>query len=311
MSTPAPEATGDTIETGLAPELAAVEAALSEDGDIWIVPPFQPSRVILSAAFIAGGFAMFGYLLLSFWSSPALGIHDRVVWPAYALLTGAMVVTLAGVRVGLSVWSPHAKLGLTTLGILAAAAVGIGGARFVLYTAVGTRNPPFTLNLKVGDRFPAYSLPDQIGVTHSGPVTKPGINTLIVIYRGDFCPFARFELGELTKNLGELTGAGLDVVAISADPVDRSQMLAKFLRTPIPLLSDEHETVLGPLGLVRKHRDSEPDDAIPAFFILDQTGVVRWIFTSPYYRDMPTIAAILEASRKISSAQWQPTTSPR
>ncbi|HYA36391.1 MAG TPA: peroxiredoxin family protein, partial [Candidatus Binataceae bacterium] len=188
---------------------------------------------------------------------------------------------------------------------------GFGGGRFVLYTAVGTRNPPFSLNIKVGDRFPAYSLPDQMGVTHTGPVTKPGVNTLIVVYRGDFCPFARFELSELTKNLGELTRAGLDVVAISADPVDRSQMLAKFLRTPIPLLSDEHETLLGPLGLVHKHRNGEPDDAIPAFFILDQTGVVRWIFTSPYYREMPTITTILEASGKISSAESERTTSPR
>ncbi len=73
-------------------------------------------------------------------------------------------------------------------------------------------------------------------------------------------------------------------------------MLAGFLRTDIPLLSDEKETLLRPLRLIQHHRDCEPDNAIPAFFILDRDGVVRWIFTSPYYREMPSMESILSAA---------------
>src|ERR1700733_15204062 len=119
---------------------------------------------------------------------------------------------------------------------------------------------------------------------------------LIVIYRGDFDAFARNELAELTAHQAELNARGLSTVAISADPIDRSKMLAGFLRTSIPLLSDEKEILLTPLGLVQHHRDGEPDNAIPAFFILDCDGLVRWIFTSPYYREMPSIETILSAS---------------
>ena len=72
-------------------------------------------------------------------------------------------------------------------------------------------------------------------------------------------------------------------------------MLSAFLHTDIPLLCDEKETLLGPLGLIQHHRNGEPDNAIPAFFLLDPDGVVRWIFTSPYYREMPSIETILAA----------------
>jgi len=206
----------------------------------------------------------------------------------------AMILCLVGVRLALGMWSSHAKLALGMLAFFACAAVGIGGGRFVSYTMRGTRNPPFILNIKVGDRFPRYALPDQTGAIHQGPESGTH-GTLIVIYRGDFDAFARYELAELTAHEAELNARGLTTVAISADPIDRSKMLAGFLRTSIPLLSDVKETLLTPLGLVQHHRDGEPDNSIPAFFILDREGIVRWSFTSPYYREMPSIETITSA----------------
>src|SRR5579862_3302260 len=261
---------------------------------MWVRPPFQPVRAVLALLFTVGGFGLYEYVLLSFWSSPSMGIHLRVPEPAYIGMGAAMLLCLIGVWLALAMWSPHAKLALGLLAFFACAAVGIGGGRFMSYTMRGTRNPAFTLSLKVGERFPSYALPDQTGAIHQLETGPNG--TLIVIYRGDFDAFARFELSELTAHQTELNARGLRTVAISADPIDRSKMLAGFLRTSIPLLSDEKETILRPLGLVQHHVDGEPDNAIPAFFILDRNGIVRWIFTSPYYREMPPIETILAAA---------------
>lgn len=281
----------------LAPEVVAAEALLAEEFvEAWIRPPFQPVRAVLALIVIAGGFGLYEYVLLSFWSTPTMGIHDRIPYPAYVGIGAAMLLCLLGVRLAIGMWSPHAKLALGLLGFFACAAVGIGGGRFVSYTMRGTRNPPFTLSLKVGDRFPRYALPDQNGAIHQGPET--GANgMLVVVYRGDFDPFARYELAELSAHQAELDARGLKTVAISADPLARSKMLAGFLRTSIPLLSDDKETVLEPLGIVQHHRDGEPDNAIPAFFILDRDGTVRWLFTSPYYREMPPLETLLSAAR--------------
>ena len=106
----------------------------------------------------------------------------------------------------------------------------------------------------------------------------------------------------------EFRRAGIDVFAISTDPVDRSKMLAGFLRTKIPLLSDTRESLIAPLGLMQHHRNGEPDNAIPAFFIVDRNGVVRWIFTSDYYREMPRPETLLNAAKSVSAT---PTASPQ
>ena len=279
------------------PEVVEAEARLVDElEETWTARvPFQPIRAVLALVFIAGGFALYEYVLLSFWSSPSMGIHERIPYPAYIGMAAAMVLCLIGVRLALGVWSPHAKLALGLLAFFACAAVGIGGGRFVSYTLRGTRNPPFKLNLRVGDHFPRYALPDQNGAIQPGPALGEN-GALVVVYRGDFDPFARYELFELTSHDPDLAALGLKTIAISADPIDRSQMLAGFLRTNIPLLSDEKETLLKPLGLIQHHRNGEPDNAIPAFLLLDRAGVVRWIFTSPYYREMPSIGRILAAA---------------
>ncbi len=280
----------------------------------WVIPPFQPIRAIGAVVLIACGFALYEYLLVSFWSAPWMGIHERIPWPAFGIAAAAIVLSIAGLRLALGLDSPHARLGFGLLAFLGCIVVGTGGGRFVSYAMRGTLNPPFTLNLPVGQRFPSFALVDQNGSMHRGPAPDPSA-TLIYVYRGDYCPFARFELAELTAREGDFRRAGVETVAISADPIERSKMLAGFLRTKIPLLSDTGESILAPLGLVQHHRDAEPDNAIPAFFIVDRNGVVRWIFTSPYYRELPRPDALLDAAKSViageSTTGRAPTASPQ
>jgi len=280
----------------------------------WVTPPFQPLRAIGTVILMACGFGLYEYMLVSFWSVPWMGIHERIPWPAFAIAAAAIVLSIAGLRLAMGLASPHAKLGFGVLAFLACIVVGAGGGRFVSYAMRGTLNPPFKLKLAVGQRFPSFALVDQNDSTHRGPVPSDADATLVYIYRGDYCPFARFELAELTARAGDFRRAGVNIVAISADPVERSKMLAGFLRTKIPLLSDTSESILAPLGLVQHHRNAEPDNAIPAFFILDRNAVVRWTFTSPYYRELPRPDTILDAAKSIiageSTSGRAPTASP-
>ncbi len=283
--------------------------------ELWVIPPFQPIRAIGAVVLIACGFALYEYLLVSFWSAPWMGIHERIPWPAFAIAAAAIVLSIAGLRLTLGLDSPHARLGFGLLAFLGCIVVGTGGGRFVSYAMRGTLNPRFTLNLAVGQRFPSFALADQNGSIRRGPASSDARATLVYIYRGDYCPFARFELAELTARAGDFRGAGVETVAISADPIERSKILAGFLRTIIPLLSDTGESILAPLGLVQHHRNAEPDNAIPAFFIVDRNGVVRWIFTSPYYRELPRPDTLLDAAKSViaaeSTTRQAPTASPQ
>ncbi len=279
------------------------EVALEVYDEPWVTPPFQPIRAIGAVILIASGFGLYEYVLVSFWSVPWMGIHERIPWPAFAIAAAAILLSIAGLRLALGLASPHAKLGFGLFAFLACIVVGAGGGRFVSYTMRVTRNPPFTLKLAVGQRFPSFALTDQNDSIHRGPVPSDARATLVFIYRGDFDPFSRFELAELTAHADDFRRAGVDIIAISADPVERSKMLAGFLRTKIPLLSDNNESILGPLGLVQHHRNGEPDNAIPAFFGLDRDGVVRWTFTSPYYRELPRPETLLDAAQSVIAAE--------
>jgi peroxiredoxin len=269
----------------------------------WVTPPFQPLRAICALILIASGFGLYEYVLVSFWSVPWMGIHERIPWPAFAILSIAFVLSIAGLRLALGLASPHGKLGFGLFAFLACIVVGAGGGRFVSYVMRATLNPQFTLKLSVGQRFPSFALTDQNDTIHHGPVPTDAGATLIYVYRGDFDPFARFELAELTAHADDLRRAGVDTLAISTDQVERSKMLAGFLRTKIPLLSDNSETLIAQLGLMQHHRNGEPDNAIPAFFVIDRNGVVRWIFTSMYYRELPRPDTLLDAAKSVIATQ--------
>jgi peroxiredoxin len=296
---PAPDAaiSGAAPEQTVQSEAAAESEAAVEEA--WQVPPAQPLRLIVAIVLLASGAFSYGYALGNFWSSPALGIHMAIPYPAYILIGLGLILGLAALRVALGLWSPHAKLAIAGIAFLACITFAIGGGRFVSYTLRGTRNPPYKLEVGIGDRFPDFKLADQNNVMHDGGIFGTSPLTLVVVYRGDFCPFARFELGELSRLREEFRKAGVGIVAVSADPPQRSTMLARFLHTDLPLLSDSSESLLGRLGLVQHYRDHEPDSAIPAFLLVDENGRVRWIFTSPYYREQPPPQTILDAARAL------------
>ncbi len=296
-----PDRPDDAVSDTAAAETAidAIDETASPDKDQWSTPPAQPLRTLLSFCALAAAGALYGYVVLNFWSSPWLGIHQRIPYPAYAMLAAAMVAAMTGFRMGLSIWSPHAKLAIAALCFLASVAIGISGGHFVSYTIRGTRNPPFTLKVGLGERFPDFALTDQNGSVHRASEMRSNTATIVMVYRGDFCPFARFELEELTRRAQDFRRAGLAVIAVSTDPAERSKRLAAFLHTDIPLLDDSHESILKPLGLIQSHRNGQPDNAIPAFFIIDRNGVVRWIFTSPFYREQPAPDALLKAARQV------------
>jgi peroxiredoxin len=284
----------DTVQ----PREPEVDEAAPQYDVTTATPPFQPLRAISALVLIASGAGLYGFVLVTFWSVPWMGIHDRIPWPAFSILAAAIVISIVGLRLALGLASPHAKLGFGLLAFLVCIVVGAGGGRFVSYAMRATLIPPYKANFAVGQRFPGFALADQSGTMHRGPASDAGA-ALIYVYRGDYCPFSRFELAELTARAGEFRRAGVDVVAISADPVERSKKLAGFLGTGIPLLSDTGQTVLAPLGLVQHHRNGEPDNALPAFFVVDRAGVVQWIFTSPYYRELPRPETLLDAAKSV------------
>lgn len=93
---------------------------------------------------------------------------------------------------------------------------------------------------------------------------------------------------------------GAEVVAVSAEPLETAKDAAKEATLPFPVLSDAALTVIERYGL--RHVD-EPKGrriAMPAVFVLDGRGIVRFAHVGEHPRDRPTIGVILLALESLN-----------
>jgi peroxiredoxin len=111
-------------------------------------------------------------------------------------------------------------------------------------------------------------------------VPRPGIPTLILFYRGDWCPWCNGQLASLARQIEDSGRLGGEVVGVSVDPPERSRALRLKLKLPFPLLSDPD----GEAAIERYGAWSERERlARPAAIVVDGRGVVRrlWIGRRP------------------------------
>ncbi len=144
--------------------------------------------------------------------------------------------------------------------------------------------------------------------------SKPAV---VIFYRGGWCPFCTRHLMALAKVEKDITSAGYQILAISPDQP------AKIAETPnrnslsYTLLSDSDMDAAKAFGitfkvpeeLVTKYKTDYQIDLEaasgkthhllphPAVFIVDQTGIIRFVHVNPDYKTRLDPAEILKAVR--------------
>lgn len=174
--------------------------------------------------------------------------------------------------------------------------------------------------LPVGSPAPDFTLPDALGkpVTLShllehGPV-------VVTFYRGEWCPYCNLQMRALQTALPEFQELGASLVAISPQAPDHSLSLTEKHALTFAVLSDADQAVirayhlqftlagdLEDLQVNVWHNDPRDHNAdhsatlpVPATFVIDQGGIVRWAFVSADWRvraEPADIAAALRALR--------------
>jgi peroxiredoxin len=108
------------------------------------------------------------------------------------------------------------------------------------------------------------------------------------------------ELQGLGAALDEAERAGVEIVAISPDPAERSQQVADGLRLGYRFVADRDLAVTRRYGLV--HTGAGPDGADlprPATVVIDRDGVVRWFSVSRNYQVRPDPDEVRRALRSL------------
>ncbi|MEX1016137.1 MAG: peroxiredoxin-like family protein [Phycisphaeraceae bacterium] len=142
--------------------------------------------------------------------------------------------------------------------------------------------------------------------------------TMLVFYRGGWCPYCNTQLGHLSEAHDELEAMGYQVYAISPDRPEKLRESQGEIDMDYQLLSDADMTLARAFGLAFRVDDDtieqyheygiDLEDAsgqshhllpVPAVILVDTAGVIRHVDYNPDYRERLDPAALLAAARSM------------
>ena len=179
--------------------------------------------------------------------------------------------------------------------------------------------------LKVGDRIPDFTLPNAEGklVSVEGLLARGAL--VINFFRGDWCPFCRLMLQALNEALPAIERQGANLIAVSPDTGGRLLRAKKRLNLTIELLSDVDNGVALDFGvafrtpqayrkilegfgtnLPERHGNAAWIIPIPAAFVVDRSGIVRYAFVEPEFVRRAEPDAILGVLERLKTESTPP-----
>ena len=125
--------------------------------------------------------------------------------------------------------------------------------------------------LKPGDKAPDFIINDLEGRPHHLSDYFKGQKTVLLFYRGEWCPVCNLQLHSLQENLAEFHKENAQILAISTDTPENSQKLVGKHNLSFPVLADLDRETVEAYGLFF---NEEKGYAEPAVFILCPDGTV-------------------------------------
>lgn len=143
--------------------------------------------------------------------------------------------------------------------------------------------------LEISHLVPSFTLPSSQGGEVGLWDYKMRKNLLILFYHGADCTLCREKLTMLAEKYEELVKLETEVLAISADALERSREVSAELGLPYPLLSDPEGKVIEKFT----YWQGEKEAASPSVFITDRYGTLYYQLISDEIGGLPDLPEIL------------------
>ena len=141
---------------------------------------------------------------------------------------------------------------------------------------------------------------DQHGVERSfATLAAPNGLVIFFVRSADWCPFCQRQIVEVNDRLSDFTERGVNVVAISYDPVDVLADFGDQYDIGYPLLSDNGSRIIRAFGILNeREKPATPGYGIPhpGVVITDARGVVVATFAERSYKKRPRIDQLLKST---------------
>lgn len=170
--------------------------------------------------------------------------------------------------------------------------------------------------LMVGDEVPNISLTTASGEPFHLNSALSRQPTLLIFYRGGWCPFCNMHLSELQNIRDDLAELGYQILAISMDrPRELRESRGKH-QLHYTLLSDSAAVAARAFGLAYRVKDTKVKQLkkgdmniekasgkshhilpVPAAYIIGTDGKIRFEYTNPNYKVRVNAEVVLAAAR--------------
>lgn len=248
------------------------------------------------------------------WGGALLSTGSFMGFFAYLMRAGAartspelrwLLATTAG---GSSMALYAALHGAPLLALGYALVIGLDG--YLAYVYWYSRFPRRdTHTLAVGNPLPAFTLKEADGKLIDS-ASLVGKVTLLLFYRGNWCPLCMAQIKEVAARYRELAQRGVQVLLVSPQSQSHTQDLSARFDAPMRFLVDEGNAAakaLGidapgglPMGMQAMGYDS--DTVLPTVLLVDAKGRIAWADLTDNYRVRPEPDAFIEVIDRLGLA---------
>lgn len=182
--------------------------------------------------------------------------------------------------------------------------MGLLAASFVGAAVSDIPNDPAQVQpLGIGARAPLFSGQTTEGMTRTFRPNTYRKPTVVIFYRGGWCPYCNTQLSDLHTIEPRLRARGFEIVFLSTDQPKLLYSSLKAADIHYTLLSDNHLEAArafhvayhvndATLAKMREYGvdleastgNAQHDLPVPSVFIIDTSGTIRYVYSNPDYK---------------------------
>lgn len=163
----------------------------------------------------------------------------------------------------------------------------------------------------MNNQAPQFQLKDTNGNQVSLTSLK-GKWIVIDFYRGNWCPMCNTQIATLAKDYPKFQKLNAEIIAISTDTPEGAQKTKEKSQAPFPILIDEDNEIIQLYKVDTKKRELKDMPALmhgkkagtyamPAVFIIDTEGIIRYSYIGKSFTDRPTNEGLLKKLSELQS----------
>ncbi len=174
--------------------------------------------------------------------------------------------------------------------------------------------------IKVGQKAPSFQLPSPEEKLISLDLLLKEGPVVISFYRGNWCPYCNLQLKALQAKLKDIHALGATLVAISPQVPDGSMTEDEISKMEFIVLSDQDAKIASEYGVawevpeflmehmrIDRNLDLEKINngnsnilPIPATFVLNSDGIIKWSYVDVDYRTRSEPNDIINALKELT-----------